>query len=236
MKILIFSLAAVIMLNINTFAEIPESARSKRVISKITPVLEKEMKSKNLKPGDNVFIRIFKEEFILEVWVKNGDAYTLFKQYPIAYYSGGLGTKTKFGDCKSPEGFYSVYPASLNPSSSYHLSFNIGYPNAYERHRKYTGNYIMIHGGEVSIGCYAVTDPLIEEIYTAVYRAFENGQKKIMVHIFPFRMTDENFQRYKNNPNLSFWTELRGGYEYFENKRVPPEILVDSKGNYYIAQ
>ena len=94
----------------------------------------------------------------------------------------------------------------------------------------------MIHGGEVSIGCYAVTDPLIEEIYTAVYRAFENGQKKIMVHIFPFRMTDENFQRYKNNPNLSFWTELRGGYEYFENKRVPPEILVDSKGNYYIAQ
>lgn len=224
------------MFNISLSAQIPESARSKRVITKTTPVIAAEMKIKNLNLGDNVFIRIFKEEYILEVWVSDGEKYSLFKEYPIAYYSGGLGTKTKLGDQKSPEGFYTVYPESLNPASSYHLSFNIGYPNAYERYRKYTGNYIMVHGSNVSIGCYAMTDPQIEEIYTIAQKSFENGQKEISVHIFPFKMTSENLEMHKSSPHISFWKELVEGYEYFEKNNLPPKMRVNSKGEYYIVR
>lgn len=224
------------MFNGGAFAQIPSSARSKKAVAKTAPVLEKELENKNLKLGANTFIRILKEENILEIWIYDGEKYSLFKEYPIAYYSGGLGTKTKTGDQKSPEGFYTIYPASLNPSSSYHLSFNIGYPNAYEQYRGYTGAYIMVHGSDVSIGCYAMTDPGIEEIYTIVQKAFEDGQKSIRVHIFPFKMTEQNMERHRAGVHMPFWKELVEGYEYFENNKVPPKILVNSKGQYYIAK
>jgi murein L,D-transpeptidase YafK len=216
----------------NLFAQVPKSARSEKAVKKVTPILEKEFSDKKLKLGENIFIRIFKKEYILEIWVEDGGKYTLFKEYKIAYYSGGLGTKTKTGDQKSPEGFYTVYPQSLNPASSYHLSFNIGYPNAYERYRGYTGAYIMVHGSNVSIGCYAMTDSRIEEIYAIVQKAFEGGQKEIYVHIFPFKMTPANFEKHKKSPNIAFWKELAEGYEYFEKTGQPPKIIVDNKGRY----
>jgi murein L,D-transpeptidase YafK len=236
MKKLIILLLAVLMFPVNICAEIPSSDRSKRVVKKITPVLEKAFDEKNLKLGNSVFIRILKEEYILEVWVQNGDKYSLFKEYQIAYYSGGLGTKTKYGDQKSPEGFYTVYPDSLNPASSYHLSFNIGYPNAYEKYRGYTGSHIMVHGSDVSIGCYAMTDPQIEEIYTIVQKAFEDGQKAVRVHIFPFKMTGENLNKHKNDVNMAFWKELAEGYDAFEKDGFPPKMLVNTKGKYYMAK
>jgi murein L,D-transpeptidase YafK len=220
--------------NISSAALPPKSARSQKVIERIAPLLEKELINKNLKFGSQVFIRILKEEHILEVWIFDGDKYVLFKDYKIAYYSGGLGTKKKEGDGKSPEGFYTIYPYSLNPSSAFHLSFNIGYPNEYEKYRKYTGGDIMVHGNNVSIGCYAMTDPQIEEIYTIVHKAFENGVKSIQVHIFPFAMTKENTKKYAKNKNIEFWRELQAGFDYFENTKIVPKIKA-IKGKYEIA-
>lgn len=212
---------------------IPSSKRSENVIKRISPELEKQFQSKKLKLGGNVFLRLFKQEDILEIWVLKDGKFDLFKEYNIEYYSGGLGTKKKQGDAKSPEGFYTVYPYSLNPSSSYHLSFNIGYPNAYEKHRGYTGGNIMIHGSNVSIGCYAMTDERIEEIYTILHKAFENGAKSVKVHIFPFKMTEDNMKKYSSHNSISFWKELVEGYEYFEKNKLPPEIKV-IKGMYTI--
>lgn len=207
---------------------LPETSRSKRAILKNTPQLEKELSAKALKLGAPIFIRIFKEEMELEVWVQKDQKFQLFKSYEICYYSGGLGTKTKQGDGKSPEGFYFINRDRLNPWSSYHLSFNLGYPNAYERAKGYTGNYLMIHGACVSIGCYAMTDEVIEALYTLGHKALENGQAFFRVHIFPFRMTDQNMNRYRNHSSVDFWKNLKAGYDWFEKKRVPPNVVVRS--------
>ncbi|MEN8153995.1 MAG: murein L,D-transpeptidase family protein [Acidobacteriota bacterium] len=208
---------------------IPESSRSKKVIKKLTPKLEKDFKNKGLTLGNPVFLRIFKDKKELEVWVKKGDKYKLFKKYWICYFSGGIVTKTKEGDSKSPEGFYFVRPGQLNPWSSYHLSFNIGYPNRYDRAHGYTGGEIMVHGNCVSIGCYAMTDKRIEEIFTIIHKAYENGQPFFRIHIFPFKMIDNNLAKYKNTKWNSFRRNLKEGYEYFEKHKVPPDVSVRNK-------
>ncbi|WP_257390938.1 L,D-transpeptidase family protein [Snodgrassella alvi] len=112
-------------------------------------------------------------------------------------FSGGLGPKKAEGDGKSPEGFYAMRKSLLNPNSNYHLAFNIGYPNAYDRSKSYTGSYIMIHGKCVSIGCYAMTDNGIEEIYALVIQALSSGQTQVPIHIFPFKMNTANMKNIK---------------------------------------
>ena len=122
---------------------------------KIYSRLRGDLESKNLKIGAKVFIRIFKEEKILEFWMQEEGKKTfkLFKTYPICHYSGGLGPKLKEGDLQAPEGFYSVTKDKLNPNSRFHLSFNLGFPNALERSLGRTGSFLMIHGGCFSTGC-----------------------------------------------------------------------------------
>jgi len=210
---------------------IPESKRSKEVINKTKLHLQKKLKEKSLKLGSPVFIRIFKKSKELELWIKQGKIFQLFKVYEICYYSGNLGPKLKSGDRQSPEGFYFVTPGQLNPFSSYHLSFNIGYPNKYDKYHKRTGNLIMVHGNCVSIGCFAMTDPFIEEIYTIVALALSKGQKYFRVHIFPYRMTDENMLKYKDSKWKSFWENIKKGYDYFEEKKIPPNVEIE-KGKY----
>lgn len=205
---------------------IPSSNRSKEAIRRKTPVLEDEFQNNNLTLGNPVFIRIFKESKELEMWIKKEDQFELFKTYRICYYSGGLGTKTRQGDGKSPEGFYFVTPGQLNPNSNFHLSFNIGYPNAYEREQGYTGGAIMVHGNCVSIGCYAMTDRRIEEIWTIIVKAFENGQCFFRIHIFPFRLTEDELAGYSNSPWYEFWMNLKEGYDYFEEQGHPPDVTV----------
>ena len=183
----------------------------------------------DVKVGDPVFIRIFKEESLLEVWMKVEDAYVLFKQYPICAFSGHLGPKLKEGDRQSPEGFYKVKKYQLNPNSSYHLSFNLGYPNAYDKSHKRTGSYLMVHGECASIGCYAMTNAKIEEIYKLVEQALKKGQKYVQVHAFPFRMSEENMARHNDNKWYDFWTELQEGYDYFEAEKLPAHIKVKNK-------
>ena len=187
------------------------------------------------KVGNPVFVRIFKEEALLEVWIKPNHEYVLFKQYPICAFSGHLGPKLKEGDKQSPEGFYKVTKHLLNPKSKFHLAFNLGYPNAYDKAHKRTGSYLMVHGECVSIGCYAMTNAKIEEIYKLVDIALKKGQKYVQVHAFPFRMTEENMAEHEESQWYDFWTELKEGYDYFEAEKLPPQIKVKN-GHYTIHE
>lgn len=189
------------------------------------PTLDERLAELGLRPGLPVFMRIFKEERLLELWMQGDQLeYVHVKSYPICAYSGGLGPKLKEGDRQSPEGFYFVTPAALNPNSSYHLSFNLGFPNAFDRSHGRTGSFLMVHGECVSIGCYAMTNPGIEEIYGLGAKALGAGQAFFRVHAFPFRMTEANMARHAGSKWIDFWRNLREGYDAFEQTRVPPNI------------
>ncbi|MFP4470013.1 MAG: L,D-transpeptidase family protein [Bacteroidales bacterium] len=174
-------------------------------------------------------MRIFKSSRKLEVWIEKKGRFEHFKDYNICDFSGGLGPKKRRGDRKSPEGFYFVRPNQLNPSSDFHLSFNIGYPNTFDRTSGCTGNAIMVHGNCVSIGCYAMTDPAIEEIWTIITSAFENGQDFFRIHIFPFRMEDQILADHEKNRHYDFWQNLKDGYDFFENHGYPPNVTVQNR-------
>ncbi len=221
---------------LNGYAQVPESARSKRAVMHYTALLQTELQTKNLSLGAPVFLRITKTQNPtdtqgkLEAFVENGAGeFILFKTWDICTYSGVLGPKLKQGDGQSPEGFYFVSPSRMNPFSSYHLSFNLGYPNSYDRAHGRTGNYLMVHGDCVSIGCYAMTDGGIEEIYTLMQAALKGGQSFVRVHVFPFPMTEANLEAYKDNANAEFWKNLREGWDWFEDKQMPPNVNVSDK-------
>lgn len=174
--------------------------------------------------GKPVFLRIIKEDYELELWLQEPDGkWRLFDTYEIAAMSGELGPKTKEGDEQAPEGFYRVLPRAMNPRSMYHLSFNIGYPNAYDRSLGRTGSYIMVHGSDVSIGCFAMTDPIIEEIYTLVNEAFRAGVKSVPVQVYPFRMTEERMKEEASHQHFEFWQHLLPGWQYTEQHKAPYE-------------
>lgn len=207
---------------------IPASSRSRQAILRVKPILEQKLAEKDLQYGAPLFIRIFKDEMELEVWLKNDTGFTLFNTYPICTFgSGDLGPKIKQDDGKAPEGFYFVTPSGLNPASDFHLSFNLGYPNRYDTFHRRTGNALMVHGRCVSVGCYAMTDSGIEEIYALADAALRKGQPFFRVHIFPFRMTDANLKKYEHNEWFEFWSNLKEGYDFFEqNKTGPPNVEV----------
>lgn len=211
-------------------AQIPTSPRARKVINRVTPHLKKELIKHHLSIGDPIFVRIFKQEKQLELWIKQGENFKLFKTYPICTYGGGtLGPKTRRGDGQAPEGFYFVKPSALNPLSRFHLSFNLGYPNLYDRAHKRTGSALMVHGDCVSIGCYAMTDDKINEIYTLADAALRNGQSFFRVHIFPFKMTQSNLKKHQNSKWSAFWLNLKEGYDFFENNGTPPNVGVKNK-------
>ena len=194
-------------------------------------VLRTEMVMRAMSMDNPMYIRAFKSEMKLELWVKNSyrNEFELFRTYDVCSKSGALGPKVKEGDLQTPEGFYDVTRERLNPNSKYFLSFNIGYPNQYDRANKRTGSALMIHGECVSKGCLAMTNKSIAEIYLIIEQNFKYGHKSIPVHIFPFRMTDQNMaaRRYSNWHH--FWKDIKQGYDYFEKNRVPPQISVRNK-------
>jgi len=191
--------------------------------------LEEKLILLSAKIGDPVFIRIFKEESLLEVWIRSGAEYQHLKDYFICGYSGYLGPKLKEGDGQSPEGFYKVKKHQLNPNSKFHLSFNLGFPNQYDRAHERTGSHLMVHGNCVSTGCYAMTDEKIEEIYALLEGALDKGQKYVQVHVCPFRMTEENMAHYSESEWYDFWVNLKEGYDYFEAEKLPPLVKVEDK-------
>ena len=205
--------------------------RAKEAAQRIDERMQNELADKTLESGSPVFIRAFKEERELELYVRSESTakFELFRTYPIAAASGDLGPKLAEGDGQVPEGFYFVGQSAMNPNSTYHLSFNIGYPNAYDRAHARTGSFIMIHGSNVSIGCLAMTDQKIEEIYTLCQAALDAGQPFFRVHIFPFRMTPERMMQAAASPHLAFWENLKTGYDLFEENGMPPDVTVKSK-------
>ena len=176
--------------------------------------------------GDEAHVRIYKREHKLELWLKRAadGGYTLFHDYDICTFSGQLGPKLKEGDKQSPEGFYRVGLKQLNPNSRHHLSFNLGFPNAFDRQHGRTGSALMVHGGCSSVGCYAITDANVDEVYAVVEAALEKGQDAVDVHVFPFRMTAMSLAAEIGSPWLSFWRNLKIGHDLFEAAGVPPKV------------
>lgn len=188
------------------------------------------MQAKGMEKDAPVMARVFKEEGKLEIWKqKKSGRYDLIATYDICKWSGKLGPKFVEGDRQAPEGFYDVRPSQLNPQSNYHLAFNMGYPNAYDRAHGRTGSNLMVHGACSSSGCYSMTDAQVEEIYAFARDAFRGGQTEFQIQAFPFRMTPENMARYKDDPNYEFWTMLKEGYDHFEITKVPPKVDVCEK-------
>lgn len=188
------------------------------------------LQSKKIDARAPVYLRIFKEDSELEVWkVRPGGRYVLVKTYPICNWSGALGPKQALGDLMAPEGFYTLGPHSLKPDSKYHLALNIGYPNALDKALGRTGDFIMVHGDCRSVGCFAMTDGLIEEIYAFVREAMEGGQFFVPVHIFPFRMSDANMARHTGHTASATWAPLKEAYDDFSKSRLVPRVAMCSK-------
>ena len=212
-----------------------EKTRIEAVREKVEPKLREKLAESGLALGNPAFIRVVKENPELELWLrpKGEKKYKLWKTWPVAAMSGKLGPKEKQGDLQAPEGFYSVDLAALNPKSLYHLSFNLGYPNAFDREHQRTGDFLMVHGNKVSIGCFAMTDPVIEEIYLVVEAALRAGQREVPVHAFPFRMTEERMaeaaESEKEAKWLEFWQDLRVAWDKFETETIPPKVKVVKK-------
>ena len=182
---------------------------------------------KGMTTATPMYVRIFKEESELELWKQRDDGrFYHFKTYPICNWSGALGPKTKQGDMQAPEGFYRVPQHQMNPNSQYHLAFNLGFPNAYDRANNRSGDFLMIHGKCKSAGCYAMTDALIEEIYALARESFIGGQEMIHVDAFPFRMTQANLERQKASPHHKFWLTMKDGYDFFEADKRPATVTV----------
>jgi murein L,D-transpeptidase YafK len=214
-----------------TAPRVPPRVKVALAAARTREALAGELAGRGLVFGDPVFVRIFKEEQQLEVWVRRRETgrYELFRVWQVAAWGGALGPKLAEGDGQSPEGFYSVPRARLQPNTHNHLAFNIGYPNAYDRALGRTGSAILVHGNDVSVGCFAMTDGRIEEIYTLCAAALRNGQAFFRVHCFPFRMTAGRMARVAGEPWAAFWGNLKEGYDWFETEKVPPDVTVENR-------
>lgn len=191
------------------------------------------IQEKGMTKASPLVVRIFKEESELEVWKETtSGSYALLKTYPICRWSGELGPKVKEGDRQAPEGFYVITPGQMNPNSSYYLSFDLGFPNAYDRAWGRSGSNLMVHGDCSSRGCYAMTDEQVQEIFALGRESFYGGQRSFQVQAYPFRMTADNLVRHRNNPNLAFWKMLKEGSDVFELTKAPPKV--DYCGKRYV--
>ncbi|WP_024575500.1 MULTISPECIES: murein L,D-transpeptidase family protein [unclassified Afipia] len=199
----------------------PSSKANRPIPDKLLADIE----SKNMDKASPILVRLFKQEAELEVWKQDRNGkFALLKTYPICRWSGDLGPKVKEGDRQAPEGFYSITPAQMNPTSAYFLSFNMGYPNAYDKAWGRTGSQLMVHGDCSSRGCYAMTDEQISEIYALGRESFFGGQNAFQVQAYPFRMTPQNMARHRNNPNMPFWKMIKEGNDHFEVTKQEPKV------------
>jgi len=209
--------------------------------------LEARMEARGFSLGAPAFVRIFKRRSQLELWLAqpgsgeaqagSGQRFTLFKTYDICKWSGKIGPKLAEGDHQSPEGFYAIEPWQLRRWSKNHRAIEIGFPNAFDRANGRTGSHIQIHGGCGSEGCFAMTDRGVEEIFDIVRAALQNGQARVPLHIFPFRMSEDNIASAEGRTNgrdwAAFWGRLLPAYTQFEETRRVPEVTVCGKGYAY---
>src|SRR4030081_908951 len=184
-----------------------------------------DMTAKDMDLQSPMLVRLFKQEAELEVWKQDRSGrFGLLKTYPICRWSGDLGPKVREGDRQAPEGFYSISPGQMNPQSAYYLSFNTGYPNAFDKALGRTGSPLMVHGDCSSRGCYAMTDEQIAEIYSLGRESFFGGQRAFQLQAYPFKMTPVNMAKHRNNPNMPFWKMIKEGWGHFEVTRQEPKV------------
>ncbi len=211
-----------------TTGPLPESQRSREAIARVRPGLEADLSEHGLPWGAPVYIQIFKTEKLLRMHLFDATKgyFVPWRQYTVVNVSGLLGPKLAEGDKQGPEGFYYIKADRLNPNSMYHLAVNIGYPNAYDALHNRTGDSIMIHGSNGSIGCFAMGDEAAEEIYAMADAALRTSQRILRVHIFPFEMTDKNFTAHADSRWEPFWRNLQEGYNFFDAHRLAPNVDV----------
>ncbi len=201
-----------------------------KVEQPLPPKIQAKMRALGMAQTSPIMMRIFKEEGVLEVWKANAqNRFQLIADYNICAWSGKLGPKKREGDRQAPEGFYNVYPSQMNPQSSYYLSFNMGYPNKYDRAYGRSGTNLMVHGACSSAGCYSMTDAQVLQIYAFARDAFKGGQQAFQVQALPFRMSAENMARHRFSEHYEFWKMIKVGYDHFELTRRPPVVDVCEK-------
>ena len=175
------------------------------------------MRAKGTSPSAPLVLRSYKKESEIEVWKLSGSGrYVYIKTFPICRWSGQLGPKTHSGDRQTPEGFYPVGPRQMNPNSHYYLSFDTGFPNAYDRAHGATGSAVMVHGTCSSMGCFAMTDKQVGELYAIARDALRGGQPAFQLQAYPFHMSAKNMALYRNDANIAFWRQLKEGSDRFE--------------------
>jgi murein L,D-transpeptidase YafK len=216
-----------------TGAELPSTPKAENLMAQTKPKIEQELHAKGFAVGQPIFVRIFKIPGTLELWMNKGRGYELFKSYRICNYSGFPGPKANEGDWQAPEGFYAVSAEQMNPKSAYHLAFDVGYPNEFDLAKNRTGGLIMVHGNCQSVGCFAMTDGRIEEIYLLAHEALKQGQERFAVHIFPFPLTPLNLKKFSTSPWIKFWQSLEPGFTAFEQSKQVPEVTVQN-GEYVV--
>lgn len=208
------------------------TVRSESAAKRVRPLVSAEMNRLNLKIGDPIFIRVFKESKELEVWGRpaGSEIFIFYKTYLICSDLGELGPKRRQKGGNAPEGFYWVASRHLDAGSKHHLSFNIGYPNQFDRHQRWSGDPVHVHGGCKNTGGFGLGDDAMEEVFTLADAAFGGSQEFFRIHLFPFRMTDQRMNRAleeletssEGKELLDFWANLKIGYDYFEIVGKPP--------------
>ena len=188
--------------------------------------LEASLEAQGFRLGAPAFIRIFKAESSLEVWLLKNGRFERFRSYTICKFSGGLGPKLRQGDRQSPEGVYFITGGDLIVNARWHRAMNVGFPNAHDSALGLTGSGILIHGKCSSVGCFALTDTVVEEVYDIVEAALQAGQPRVPVHIFPFELTREKLAGAAGEEWSAFWKQLKRGYDLFMRDRLPPRTLV----------
>jgi murein L,D-transpeptidase YafK len=215
--------------------------RVRTAIDEKQALITQQLKAKGLTINSYELLLVaYKDSDELELYVKSkqADTYQKLATYAVCKRSGGLGPKRQEGDLQVPEGFYHI--DRFNPSSSFHLSLGLNYPNQADRLRNKVaklGGDIFIHGACVTVGCLPMTDDKIKEIYLYAVYAKHQGQEQIPVYVFPFRMTDNNVahyrQKYRNQPELlRFWQNLKIGYDTFAQNKKALKFTVAANGDY----
>lgn len=194
-------------------------------------------------PPEQMYVRAFKHERELEVWAgpKAGPLVKV-KTYPFCAASGELGPKRQRGDLQVPEGFYTI--DLFNPWSDYHLSMRVSYPNAADKRHKTAadpGDNIFVHGNCVSIGCIAIEDEPIEELYLMVLDTRAKTKRNVPIHIFPRRLDAEGMKKLEEgraatDPLVTFWRSLQPAYTLFEENRQVPLTSIESKTGTYVVK
>ncbi|MES1220000.1 MAG: L,D-transpeptidase family protein, partial [Bacteroidota bacterium] len=221
-------------------------ARPSEALKRKEDTLSKQFESKHLKwPAKYIYIRSFKYDSQMEVWVKNEikEPFKLFKTYKVCALAGSLGPKRMRDDYQVPEGFY--YINEFNPQSTYYLSLGLNYPNASDRILSDTyqpGGDIYIHGSCVTVGCIPLTDNQIDELYILAAHAKDMGQDFIPVHIFPIRYNVKRSIAFLGNLTKDdmelkkFSSRLEGAFDYFEKYHQLPVVMTDQKGEYIVDE